>query len=199
VRHSFLPGVIGVAMLAAVTCLSSCAAGKAPDITPAPVTGVPMGTGGGTRGFGLEMTKRIDGVEATFAAPPATVFTALGSVFASLELPLTLRDSVTGTIGNEGFKFRRTFANIQSRRLLDCGGTSGMPNAETYTIRMSVLSNVNDVGNGTTRLITVVQASAENPSYPGSGVNCASSGALEDRIAADLRARLNNRQPPLLH
>lgn len=180
-------------MLAAFAVASGCATGKAPALASAPVTGVPMGTGGGTRGFGLEVTKRTDGVETTVAVKPATVFSALGDVFAGLALPLTVRDSVGGTIGNEGYKFRRSLANIPSRRLFDCGGTSGMPNAETYTIKMSVLSNVSDVGNGTTRIITVVQASAENPSYPGSGVSCASSGAIEDRIAADLRARLNSR------
>jgi hypothetical protein len=183
----------GVVMLAAVAALSGCASGKAPDVAAAPVTGVPMGTGGGSRGFGLEVTKRTDGVEASFAAAPAAVFAALEAVFAGLELPLTVRDPAKGTLGNEGYKFRRKLADLPSRRLFDCGGTSGMPNAETYTIKMSVVANVNDAGNGMSRLLTVVQASAENPNYPGSGVSCSSSGALEDRIAADLRKRLNSR------
>jgi hypothetical protein len=182
---------IGAAAVAAVVLLTACATGQAPDVAAAPVTGVPMGTGGGTRGLGLEVTKRTDGVEASFAAPSAKVFAALEAVLAGLELPLTMRDPAKGTIGNEGYKFRRKLADMPSRKLFDCGGSSGMPNAETYTIKMSVLSSVSDAGVGMSKVTTVVQASAENPNYPGSGVSCSSSGALEDRIVADLKVRLN--------
>ena len=168
-----------------------CATGQAPDVSAAPVTGVPIGTGGGTRGLGLEVTKRTDGVVVTVAAPTSRVFMALEEVLAGIGLPLTVRDPAKGVIGNEGYKFRRKLTDMPSRKLFDCGGSSGMPNAETYTIKMSVLASVNDAGGGMSRVTTVVQASAENPNYPASGVSCSSSGALEDRIAADLKRRLN--------
>lgn len=177
-------------VLLALTALSACAAGKTPDVAPAPVTGRALGSAGGRRGFGLEVTKRADGVEATYTASVSAVFTALEAAFTATEIPLTLRDPARGSIGNEGYKFRRKLADLPSRRLFDCGGTSGMPNAETYTITMSVLSNVSDAGGGTVKLVTVVQASAENPNYPGSGVACASTGVLEDRLAAAVRNRL---------
>jgi hypothetical protein len=183
--------ITGLVALAAASLLTACQAAKAPDVAAAPVSSVPMGTGGGTRGFGLEVTKRTDGVETTVAASRAAVFTALEAVFAGLPLPLTVRDAAAGTIGNEGYKFRRKLGDMPSRKLLDCGGSSGMPNAETYTIKMSVLTNVTDAGTGSTTLTTVVVASAENPNYPGSGVSCSSTGALEARIAGDLRTRLN--------
>jgi hypothetical protein len=177
----------GLVALIAASLLTACQAGKAPDVAAAPVSSVPMGT----RGFGLEVTKRTDGVETTVAASRAAVFTALEAVFAGLPLPLTIRDAAAGTIGNEGYKFRRKLGDMPSRTLFDCGGTSGMPNAETYTIKMSVLTNVAEAGTGSTKLTTVVVASAENPSYPGSGVSCSSTGALEARIVGDLRTRLN--------
>jgi hypothetical protein len=181
----------GIVPLAGALFLSACQAGKAPDVAPAPVSSVPVGTGGGTRGFGLEVTKRTDGVETTLAASPSAVFTALEAAYAVLAVPLTIREATKGTIGNEGYKFRRKLGDMPSRKLFDCGGTSGMPNAETYTIKMSVLSNVMDAGNGSAKLVTVVQASAENPNYPGSGVSCSSTGALEARIVSELRTRLN--------
>lgn len=152
-----------------------------------------MGTGGGRRGFGLEVTKRADGVEASFGASVDKVFAALEAVFADTQIPLTMRDPAKGNIGNEGYKFRRKLADMPSRKLFDCGGTSGMPNSETYTITMSVIANVADAGNGSTKLTTIVQASAENPNYPGSGVACSSTGVLEDRLASGVRNRLGAR------
>jgi hypothetical protein len=182
---------VGTVLVFVAGPLTACTTAKSPDVAAAPVIGVPMGTGGGTRGRGLEVTKRVDGVEASFAAPTDKVFAALEAVLAALELPLTVRDPQSGSIGNEGHKFRRKLGDMPSRRLFDCGGTSGMPNSETYTIKMSALVNVRDAGGGMTKVITVVQASAENPNYPGSGVSCSSSGVLEARIAADLKTRLN--------
>lgn len=177
-------------VLFAFGALAACSPAKAPDVAPAPVMGVPMGTGGGSRGRGLEVTKRADGVESEYTASVTAVFTALEAAYADTQIPLTLRDPAKATIGNEGYKFRRKLADLPSRRLFDCGGSSGMPNAETYTIKMSVVSNVIDAGGGTAKLITVIQASAENPSYPGSGVSCSSTGALEDRLADAVRNRL---------
>jgi hypothetical protein len=169
---------------------TAACAGNAPDVAAAPVTGVPMGTGG-PRGLGLEMTRRTDGMEIMLPVPVAQVFPALEAVFASLQIPLTVRDPLKGLVGNEGLKFRRKLGALEARKLFDCGGSSGMPNSETYTIKMSVISTVIPTDDGRSRLLTVVQASGENPNYPGSGVSCASTGSLEDRIAADLRTRLN--------
>ncbi len=182
---------LGTVVVLVAGPLTSCTAAKSSDVAAAPVIGVPMGTGGGTRGRGLEITKRVDGVESSFAAPTAKVFAALEAVLAALELPLTVKDPQSGSIGNEGHKFRRKLADLPSRRLFDCGGSSGMPNSETYAIKMSALMTVVDAGGGMTKVITVVQASAENPNFPGSGVSCSSSGVLEARIAADLKTRLN--------
>ncbi len=181
---------LALGALTALTALTACSAGKAPEVAPAPVIGVPMGTGGGTRGLGLEVTKRADGVETSYTASVSAVFAALEAAFADSQIPLTLRDPAKGNLGNEGYKFRRKLADMPSRRLFDCGGSSGMPNAETYTIKMSVLSNISDAGGGAAKLTTVVQASAENPNYPGSGVACSSTGMLEDRLAAAVRNRL---------
>jgi len=172
------------------TMLAACA-GKNSAPASAPVTGVPMGTGGGSRGVGLEITRRADAVTVSLPVPPAKVFAALEAVYYALEVPLTTRDVAKLSLGNEGFKFRRKIADMPSRRLFDCGGSSGMPNAETYTITASIVSSVTASGSGGSTLFTVVQASAENPNFPGSGVSCSSTGTIEARIEKNLRTQLS--------
>ncbi len=170
--------------------LGACGAAPAAGVAPAPTTSVATGTSG-ARGVGLEISKRADGINAQLAASPARVFAALDAVYPKLEIPLSVRDPAKGVIGNEGLKFRRKLGDLTARRILDCGGTSGMPNADTYSLRMSIVSSVTAVEGGQSLLTTVIQATAENPNFPGSGVSCSSTGVLEDRIAADVKVQLN--------
>ncbi|MBL0937341.1 MAG: hypothetical protein IBJ03_00490 [Gemmatimonadaceae bacterium] len=182
---------IGAVVLSGVL-LGGCAAAPAAGVGAAPTTSVATG-GSGARGVGVEVTKRADGIEEKLAATPAQVFAALDAVYPILQVPMSVRDPAKWVIGNEGLKFRRKLGDLTARRILDCGGTSGMPNADTYSLRMSILSSVAAVEGGQSRLTTVIQATAENPNFPGSGVSCSSTGVLEDRIAADVKIYLNAR------
>ena len=121
------------------------------------------------------------------------VFEALEAAFSALQIPLSRREPDRFRLGTDGLKMRRKLGALELRRLFDCGGTSGMPNSETYTITASIISAVTASGDGGSVVTTVIDASAENPSYPGSGVRCSSSGSLEDAIAKELRTRLNAR------
>ena len=152
-----------------------------------------VGAGGSTRGIGLEMTVRNTGQQFTVAAAPDAVFDALEASYAALQIPLSRREPTTRLLGNDGLKMRRALGKIELRRAFDCGGTSGMPNAETYTITATIISNVVADGQQGAVVNTVIDASAENPSYPGSGVRCSTTGSFEEAIAKEVRARLNAR------
>jgi hypothetical protein len=69
---------------------------------------------------------------------------------------------------------------------LNCGQSITHPNADTHAVMLTVSSQV--VPNGTaTRLETRVQATATPLVSGGAMVACNSTGALENRIAAELR------------
>ncbi len=57
-------------------------------------------------------------------------------------VPLTVLDPVGRSIGNQSFRARRRLAGVPMQTYLDCGGSSGQPNAETYDISLSLLSYV---------------------------------------------------------
>jgi hypothetical protein len=182
------PAIRTIVAALAVTTLTGCASTPAPG-TPARV----LATGSaGARAGVLEMNVRNDGQAQPFAAPPADVYTALESSYAALRIPLTKVDGAGRSLGNDGLKMRRQLGTIEMRKAFDCGGTAGMPNAETYEILASIVSSVQEDGANSV-LTTVAEASAQNPSYPGSGVRCSSAGAIESAIVRHVRARLNSR------
>ncbi len=179
---------LGVALVAG--CASG-GAGMGAGGTPAAIA---VGASGGSqRGVGLEMTVRNDGQQFTVAAAPDAVFDALEASYAALQIPLSRREPTTRLLGNDGLKMRRQLGKIELRRAFDCGGTSGMPNAETYTLTATIISNVTADGQSGATVSTVIDASAENPNFPGSGVRCSSTGTFEEAIAKEVRARLNAR------
>jgi hypothetical protein len=183
------PAVRTIVAAFAVATHTSCASAPASPGNPARV----LATGSaGARAGVLEMTVRNDGQAQAFAAPPADVYTALESSYAALRIPLTRQDAAGRVLGNDGLKLRRQLGTIEMRKAFDCGGTAGMPNSETYEILASIVSSVQEDGANAV-LTTVVEASGQNPSYPGSGVRCSSAGAIETAIVRHVRARLNSR------
>lgn len=181
--------VVGAGVALALTACASAPPGGPGTVAAQPVGG----SGGASRGVGLEVTARNDGAQTAFAADPAAVFAALEASYVALAIPLSKRDEAARMLGNDGLKMRRQLGKIELRRAFDCGGTSGMPNSETYTITAGITTTVAaDPAKGSV-ITTVIDASAENPNYPGSGVRCSSSGTLEEAIAKEIRTRLNSR------
>jgi hypothetical protein len=183
------PAVRAIVAAFTVATLTSCT--SAPAIPGSPTRVLATGSAGARAGV-LEMTVRNDGQAQPFAAPPADVYTALESSYAALRIPLTKQDAAGRVLGNDGLKLRRQLGTIEMRKAFDCGGTAGMPNSETYEILASIVSSVQEDGANSV-LTTVVDASAQNPSYPGSGVRCSSAGVIESAIVRHVRARLNSR------
>lgn len=174
-----------VLLLAAAVGAVGCASGgsSGPELTPSSVVSTTTLAGG------------VDGVSAVNTVNSATAnetrvmgsvdatWAALKSVYASLEIPLAVSDEEKKLLGNNGFRTRRRVGPVPMYRALDCGGESGMPNAETYDITMDITSLVLPSGDGNARLQTLIQASGQratgnNPNP----VRCTSMGALEKRI-----------------
>lgn len=122
--------------------------------------------------------------------PLARVWDVLPAILDSLGVPATERDAVQHVIGNSGFKVHQRLGTVALGKLIDCGSTQGYPSAEEYDIRMSVLTQLQSDGAGGTNISTRVEADGRPMAFSGPYTRCASTGALEERIAAAVVRRL---------
>ena len=116
-------------------------------------------------------------------APPDKVFQALSAAYGTLNIPVTEVNQSGRTIGNAAYRVRRRIGDVPTMRALDCGGDSGMPNAETYQLTLAIRSRVvpNDAGGSVVQ--STVEGSGRNPTTSAtSDVRCSSLGVLEKRI-----------------
>lgn len=168
------------ALLAACAPATSSTGGAvAPG--PALVTQTLIGADGGS--VGMNMVNEATAVGTAVDGTPEQLWTALQQVYVSLEIPLSFRDNQRRSLGNTAFRTRRRVGPVPMYRALNCGGESGMPNAETYDITMDIASSVTAGPDGKARLSTLLQASARRPSGGSGDIRCTSQGALEERIA----------------
>lgn len=180
-------------LVAASLATGGCAPATSPA-APAPIITAASG-GTGARGVGIDITTRVDGVEASFPVGPDAVFAALRDTYAALSIPLSRDDAAQRTLGNDGLRTRRVLGKLETRRLVDCGGTAGAPNAETYELTLVIVSSVRSDGGTGAILSTVVDGSGINPNFASSGqVRCSSTSSLEEAIAKDVRTRLQARR-----
>ena len=115
--------------------------------------------------------------------PPDKAFAALGAAYAALGIPISKRDTAARRMGNEALRARRKVGDLLMIKVVDCGGDSGMPNAETYTVTLSVFSQVTPNDAGGSLLETVIEGAAKNPlTNAANAVRCSSVGGLEARI-----------------
>lgn len=123
----------------------------------------------------FEETKLLVGVDKAWSAYP--------TVFGELGIEPGLVDPTQHVFGNSGLKMRGTLGRQRLSRYLDCGSTAGMSNADTYDVVLRVISQVFPADAGLASVRTQVEATAHAGSVAGASVRCASTGALEERIA----------------
>jgi len=95
---------------------------------------------GNTRGVNLLSTTEVSSL--AVAAPVEPTFQALTAAYATLGVPVTEIDQRARTVGNPSVRARRRIGTVAAVRAVDCGGDSGMPNAETYELRLAIRSRV---------------------------------------------------------
>ncbi len=180
-----------VLILAAVASLTACASGKGSaeeDLGPSSrvstqaVSGL-IGAQGMTT-VGVTTINTASAASSTIAGSVDITWSALQSAYVSLEIPLTMRDEAKKTLGNSSFRTRRRIGAVPMIRAFDCGGESGMPNAETYDVTLEITSVVTPTSDGRSRLQTLLQGTARRPSGGNvSEVRCTSLGGLESKIS----------------
>lgn len=140
---------------------------------------------------GLNVTTRTEVSSAIIMAPPDAVFKAVSAAYSTLKIPVTEVNQANRTIGNAAYRIRRRIGDVPTMKAVDCGGDSGMPNAETYQLLLTIRTRVtaNDAGGSVVQ--STVEGSGRNPTTAGSSdVICTSTGGLEKRIAELVKENL---------
>jgi hypothetical protein len=125
-----------------------------------------------------DVASRAVNIEGT----PDKVFAVLADAYQQFGIPLATSDPPNRTAGNTQLRVRRTLGGKSLSDYLDCGiaGLSG-PAADTYPVRLSVVSTVIPAGTAS-QLRTVVRAAYITAEQSGT-TPCNSTGALETAIA----------------
>src|ERR1700742_4792946 len=84
------------------------------------------------------------------AAPPATVWLAVKSVYLEMEIPITVENPGAHQIGNPNFIKSRQMAGQSMVNWVNCGSSMTGEKASTYRMYLSLLSSVNGDGKGGT-------------------------------------------------
>jgi hypothetical protein len=125
----------------------------------------------------------------TLAVSEARVFAALPAVFTALAVPLTVVDSSAKAMGAVRVLVRRPIAGQRLSLLLECGTGSYGPNAERYSVQLTLVARAKAIDSTHTEVLTMVRGDAA-PNGLSTSVNCASSGRLEERFAELLRQEI---------
>jgi hypothetical protein len=120
------------------------------------------------------------------------VFAAVLAVYADLKIPVTLRDSVGGLVGNTRLIQTGRLGKERLSRYLECGAGMTGPNADTFRVQIAIATMIQTVSATRTQIKTALAAGARNLEGNSSdAVRCGTTGELEIRIAALVSSRLS--------
>lgn len=193
------PRVVAASLLAAATLLGACASGggsgraaaRPDDMGGSRVqTAVLQGMSGTATGVNMVSNTSVNRL--VVAATPEAAFQALAAAYGTLKIPVTDLNQAARTVANQAYRVRRRIGDVPTMRALDCGGDSGMPNAETYQLTLTIQSRVvaGDAP-GISVIESTVEGTGRNPTTAASSdVRCSSIGGLEKRIGELVKASL---------
>ncbi|HXY30248.1 MAG TPA: hypothetical protein VEI06_06025 [Gemmatimonadaceae bacterium] len=126
----------------------------------------------------------------TIPAPADKVWKYLPETYTELGIDPGTVDSEHFVYGNTSARVRRQIGGVRISKYLECGSQAGTPTADVYDIYISVLTKVEPGDAGTSTVKTQVEGQALPEGVSGHNVRCATTGALEARIAKMLNDRM---------
>jgi len=178
------------AILAASLLLGACATASSDSVVAArtPAT-LRIDSQGGTKEVRVGMAAPI-ALADDLVIPADVAWARLPQAFAAVGLEGAVPLEADRTLVAGPRRVSRRLAGQRLSSYLNCGEGLTAPNADTHSVMLTVSSQV--VPNGTaTRLETRVQATATPQVSGGAMVACNTTGALENRIAAEMRKQPN--------
>jgi hypothetical protein len=129
-------------------------------------------------------------IETEIGVPAARAWQVLPDAYEQLGLPMNEIIGPQKQIGTGMVRLQGRVGRVSLSRVIDCGYTSGIANADGYSVNMLVRTQVVPRDSTTSTLRTLVLASGRQAATGGGGVvSCPSSGELERRIATAVRER----------
>ena len=181
---------------AALVAVAGCTTARpgAPPAGMSPVMQRTVRSDGST--VSINTTGVHAGISTQVAAPLDSAWVALQAAYRELGIPATTVVPASHLIENEGFKTRRRIGKAQMSKLLDCGYSQGLPNADTFEVTLSISSYlVKNPADGLT-LTTRVEASGSSPYFSSEApVNCPTTGELERVIGEMVRKQSAHPHP----
>jgi len=141
--------------------------------------------------FGSGLGEESGRVPDTLAVSAAKVWAALPAVYEELGVPLTVVDSASLYLGSVRVTTRRPVGGLRLSMILECGTGNYGPNAERYTVQLTVVSGVRSLDAGHSTIETRVVGSASQNGLSNS-VKCGTNGMLEEKIVNMLRDKLGH-------
>jgi hypothetical protein len=140
-------------------------------------------TSSGGGGVSLNTANVDNNIRLLSTGTAAQVWSVLPQVYEELGIPLSMKDDARKLLGNDGWRTRRQIGRVPMQRYIDCGRSGTIENAETYSITMSITTNVTPNPSGGAVVGTTIQATGRNPVTSSTqDVRCVSMGDLEIRI-----------------
>ena len=144
---------------------------------------------------GFRETIILDTLAVTFDidAPTSRTFVATVVALEGMKVPLEVRDSLGGLVGNLRLTMMRRLAGEPLSRFFNCGNTMTGPSADTYRIHSALLAILDPLPSNRTRLRVAFAAGARDVSGPSTEpVTCGSSGIFELRLAERIKALVSS-------
>jgi hypothetical protein len=189
-----MPRIAPRPLLAVILLTTACASsGRATPEREVVQTQRPMDTGAsGLQGTALRSVTEDFVRSTTVGAPADDVWRVLPAVYEELKLPVATLVTAERRIASQNARFRERVGGERAARTVSCGtAADGREAADSYelTLDVSTVATPRPDGQGT-EVKTVLSGLAKPVFTSGEAVRCASTGRLEERIAAAVRAKL---------
>jgi hypothetical protein len=167
-----------------VILITACASASGAPSTTHPVVETARVTSGSQIGMDMMATNTTHSV--TVSAPLAVVWSLLPAVFDSVGITVATSDPTTHEIGNRGFAVGRQIGGVMTSRFFDCGSNGGASSAFSYDLFVNIITVATPTTSAMTSVATQIDVRGRPVSTSGAWLQCASTGALEQKIAETL-------------
>jgi hypothetical protein len=124
-------------------------------------------------------------------SPATRAWAVLPTAFDALNIPIERLDSAHHYVSGSVRAYRR-FQNRPLSQFVDCGSTIVGQSADSYNVYLRIESEVDSATASTSNLLATVVAFGTGTG--GSNVRCASTGALEKLLVAQVKELLGDRK-----
>jgi len=169
--------------LGSAACASST---KAPETGPSTSRTVQVGGMPGK----LTVTSQSRANVTNMAFTVDEVWKVLPLVLDSLGVKASSIDPAQHSIGAENFKVRVQLGRTPLSRYLECGGTQVGANADSYEVILNIVTQVQPVATGGSRLSTLFEAMAKPIAFSQGYSKCSTTGLFESRLVDAVKKRL---------